>query len=57
VLLVDVLTQEEMEAIDKRQVRQRSEWKRIRREGEFVSSRQYWVGPAQVIDSTAYDRE
>ena len=36
-LLVDVLTQEEMEAIDKRQVQQQSEWKRIPREGQFVS--------------------
>jgi release factor glutamine methyltransferase len=37
VLLVDVLTQEEMKAIDKRQVRQQSEWKRLPREGQFVS--------------------
>jgi methylase of polypeptide subunit release factors len=37
VLNVDVLTQKEMEAIDKRQVQQQSEWKRIPREGQFVS--------------------
>lgn len=36
-LLVDALTQEEMEAIDKRQVQQQSEWKRLPREGQFVS--------------------
>jgi hypothetical protein len=41
VLLVDVLTQEEMEAIDKRQVQQQSEWKRIPREGEEKGTRTF----------------
>jgi methylase of polypeptide subunit release factors len=37
VLLVDVLTQEEMGAIDKRQAQEQLEWKRIPPEGQVVS--------------------
>jgi methylase of polypeptide subunit release factors len=37
VLDVDVLTREQMEAIDRRQVRQQSEWKAIPSEGQVVS--------------------
>jgi release factor glutamine methyltransferase len=37
VLNVDVLTQAEMQAIDRRQVQEQSEWKAIPREGQVVS--------------------